>query len=51
MKRICSDNRHDTIDIVTDRAVNARQFGDWSMILKRAEPGTCSRRFIAEMRG
>ena len=50
MKRILSDPRHDAIDIVTDRTVDKAQFGDWAMILKRAEPGTCSRRFITNIK-
>jgi len=51
MKRICADPRHHAIDVVTDRQVDAPQFGDWGMVLRRAEPGTCSRRFIADLRG
>ena len=51
MKRICADPRHHAIDVVTDRHVDAPQFGEWGMVLRRAEPGTCSRRFIADLRG
>lgn len=51
MKRISADPRHNAIDVVTDRQVDAPQLGEWGMVLRRAEPGTCSRRFIADLRG
>lgn len=48
--RICDDIRHDSIDIVARKSVPAREFGNWSMRIKRAEPGTCSREFLHKIK-
>jgi hypothetical protein len=46
MARIRQDDRHGLIDTVAAKAVDGRQFGDWSMQFKRVAPGSCSREWL-----
>lgn len=50
LDRIRNDDRHASFDLITDRPVSAPEFGSFSIRIKKAEPGVCSRRFISELK-
>jgi hypothetical protein len=48
--RITRDDRHTDIDVMADRPVDTQQFGLWSMEVKQAAAGCCSREFLDKVK-
>lgn len=51
MDRIRDDERHAKIDIVTDRPVDIREFGTWSLTIKKVEPIDDAQAFLNDIKG
>jgi hypothetical protein len=50
MDRITKDDRHTSIEIATDRVIEHRQFGDWSLQSRKATAGACSASFLKKIK-
>jgi hypothetical protein len=47
--RIYADKRHDDVQTATDRLVDRRQFGSWSMQSRRTPAGACAPSFLRKI--
>lgn len=50
LDRIVRDNRHSNIQIVTDKMVERRQFGSWSLQTRKTTAGACSASFLKKVK-
>lgn len=48
--RICADERHNSIQLAADRSVERRQFGSWSMQVRKTSEGACSVAFLRKIK-